>query len=277
MPLKSTVLLLALLSAGASAQTEQGLQSQARPYGLDIASPVYQRGSDAASVAYSATWYPTLRDYLDIGFLPGQDSPFIAYDPSNLTLTFDADVRVYGAFSAADHLNTLGYATTGGSPESPGARLIFPNAFLADRGPKYDTPAAHGDFVKLGAVTAGSKLDFFLIADTISHEDDVSVDFGNGSHYVSTDRSLNSDGLSHAVAFAYPGSPYLYIAFEESLGTGDERNFRDLFIAIDMGAANIANLAKAGAVAAPEPTLAASGLLTGVFMLGLSRRRQIRH
>jgi hypothetical protein len=120
-------------------------------------------------------------------------------------------------------------------------------------------PLLPGDFVNLGTIEGGSKLNFFLIANGAN---------GGGRVY-STDISTNPDGLNHVVAFTYalPGSPYLIIGFEDLFGGGD-KDFNDLIFAVDIGMANIAAL-----TGTPEPAL----LLTLGSMVGaiawIKRRR----
>ncbi len=260
------------LSALASAATENPIQSAARPYGLDIASPVYTGGSDAASAAFKQNTMPGMLHLVNVSleeysYKSDKDLEAIAYDPTKLKLSYETTARVYFLGEGAGYLNSLGYATTGGSPLSPGAELIFPNS-SSPIGPvssnsgvrSYDEPVLAGDFAELGTFAAGTQFDFFLIAQGAL----------GGTEFFSTIKSLNSDGLVHVVSLAYPGSPYLIIGFEDLTGGGD-RDYNDIVFVMDIGTANISKLQRLGA---PEPSLAIGSLLA-VSVLGFSRRRKI--
>jgi hypothetical protein len=260
-------------SAVASAATQNSVQSPARPYGLDIASPVYTGGSDADSAKFKTNTMPGMLHLVNVSleeysYKNDKALEAIAYDPTKLKLAYETTARVYFLGEGAGYLNSLGYATTGGSPLSPGAELIFPNGSSAV-GPVSSNsgtrssgePLLPGDFADLGTFAAGTQFDFFLIAQGAN----------GGSQFFSTINSLNSDGLVHVVSLAYPGSPYLIIGFEDITGGGD-RDYNDIVFVMDIGVENISKLSRLGA---PEPSLAAGGLLAAVSMLGFSRRRKI--
>ena len=110
----------------------------------------------------------------------------------------------------------------------------------------------------MGTFNAGTKLDFFLIANGAS----------GGSTVFSSQESLNGDGFTHHVAaftpqvFAVPqlNSPYVFIAFKDMWGGGD-RDINDAVIALNIGAANVRAL-----LATPEPAMP----LTFAACLGLA-------
>jgi len=77
----------------------------------------------------------------------------------------------------------------------------------------------------------GHQLDFFLISN--------GARLARGTY--STDSSINPDGIDHVVAFALADSPYLLIGFEDMYNGGD-RDYNDALFAVDIGAANVANL-----------------------------------
>lgn len=265
-PIASTLLALAATSFG---QTESPVQSAARPYNLDIVDTVQLAGSDEASADFQTNVLPGMLEIINSNLSEAtsvQNVAAISIDPTNLTLTSDATVRVYFLGEGAGYHNTLGYSTTNGSAITSDAALIFPDASSSQGlyGSGSDIrsssePLAPGDFVDLGTLTAGTSLDFFLIADGAN----------GGQNYYSTQDSLNADGIVHAVSLAADGSAYLIIGFEDLWGGGD-RDYNDLVFAVYIGQANVANLAALGA---PEPTLAAGALLS-CCGLAFNRRRR---
>jgi|GEM_PF-459711 len=255
----------------ATSQTSP-VQSAARPYDLNIVAPVQVAGSDAASKAFQTSVLPGMLDTIKTTLPEGQyHSPSqiaaMSLDVSKMVLGTTTDARVYFVSEGAGYQNTLGISTTGGSPLSKDAALIFPNVSSSvgyggsGSGVRSSSePLAPGDFVNLGTLKAGTALDFFLIANGAV----------GGNDFFSTKSSLNQDGLNHVVATATKGSPYLLLSFEDLKGGGD-RDYNDVVFAIDIGKANVAKIAGLGA---PEPSLASGSLLTGLVLLGFMRRRR---
>ena len=250
------------------------VQSPARPYNLSIDAPVQLAGSDAAAKAFQTNVLPGMIA-TELKLLPEQkyESPSylssISFDPSKLVLSSDTAARVYFLGEGAGYQNTLGISTTNSGPLSPGASLIFPNAsssvgFNGSGKPVRSTgePLLPGDFVDLGTLKAGTALDFFLISNGAV----------GGKDVLSTNKSLNADGIIHAVALSTPGSPYLVISFEDMVGGGDH-DYNDVYFAVDLGSATTSSVAKLVSLGAPEPSLALGALLAGGAMFGFSRRR----
>ncbi|MEI7911004.1 MAG: DUF4114 domain-containing protein [Verrucomicrobiota bacterium] len=255
-----------------SASQASPIQSAARPYKLSIDAPVQLAGSDAAAKAFQTSVLPGMIA-MEQKLLPEyrSESPqylsSISFDPSKLVLSADSSARVYFLGEGAGYQNTLGISTTNAGPTSPGAALIFPNASssvgfggggtaLRSAG----EPLLAGDFVDLGTLKAGTALDFFLIANGAV----------GGSDFVSTNQSLNKDGIVHAVAMSTPGSPYLIISFEDMVGGGDH-DYNDVYFALALGNTNVAHLIGLGA---PEPSLALGALMAGGALCGFGRRRR---
>ncbi len=198
------------------------------------------------------------------GFKPVKNGSATFLDPSKLVLGADYAARAYFLGENSKFSNTLGISTTGGSPFSKDAALIFPDATSPDAYQKPyrndSTPLLAGDFVELGKFQKGTQLDFFLIA--------------NGGEkaqgYFSTDSSLNEDGMRHAVVMALDGSPYLLIGFNDIMKGGD-KGFDNLVFALDIGMENMKLLT--GGLGAPEPSLAAGGILALCTIFGRKRRR----
>ncbi len=257
-----------------SAQVQSPVQSAARPYNLSIIAPVQVAGSDAASRAFQTSVLPGMLAAMKT-ILPeyksksAMDLAAISLDPSKLVLSVDTTARVYFLGEGAGYRNTIGISTTGGSPLSPGASIIFPDASSSDgyggSGSLVRTsnePLVAGDFVNLGTFKAGTALDFFLIASGAT----------GGRNFSSTNQSLNSDGIVHAVSLAANGSAYLIIGFEDMMGGGD-KDYNDVVFAVELGKANVAQLMGLGA---PEPSLALGSLCAGVALFAFGRHRRRR-
>lgn len=254
-----TALLAGLAPALLQAQTESAVQSAARPFNLDIASPVYLAGSDAKSADFQSNSLPGLMNLVNENLREYQavsDVGTKALDPTKLTLNTAAQVRVYFLGEGAGFWNTLGVNLNGTGPVSGDPLLIFPNASSHDSWYNYNSspdaarstsaPLRAGDFVDMGTVAGGTTLDFFLLADGARSP--------SLSRTWTADTTLNSDGLQHVVSFAVQDSPYLLIGFEDLAGGGD-RDYNDVVFAVEIGAANVTALAN------PEPHTVLSLLL----------------
>ena len=251
---------VAALSLNAFAQTASPVQSAARPFGLDIVDKVQLAGSDDASATFQSAVLPGLSSYLSSALPEGRGVNDRAHllDPSKLKLATDSNVRAYFIGEGAGYENSLGFNTAGGGVTSGNPELIFPNASTGGRRTD-STPLQAGDFVDLGTILGGQKLDFFLIANGATRSP--------GEVY-STDSSVNPDGINHVVSFATIYDSYLVIGFEDLLGGGD-RDFNDLLFAIDIGSLNVAAL-----TGTPEP---ATYMTMGLFLVGgvwVARRRK---
>ena len=252
-----------------STGTVSPIQSAASPLRLSVVAPVMLAGSDSASASFQQTTLPAVTSLLNtrLSEYHSVNDSALLLDPSQLILKTASDVRVYFIGEGAGYNNTLGFNTTGAGVATGDPALIFPNASSSVS--TYDpastakrtasAPLLPGDFVNLGQMSAGSLLNFFLIANGAS----------GGRNVFSTDQSVNPDGINHVVSFAYakPGSSLLIIGFEDLYGGGD-RDFNDLMFAVDIGAANIAAL-----TGTPEPAfyLTLGTLLAG--MVWLKHRR----
>lgn len=239
------------------------VQSTDRPFGLDVVAPVQAGGSDAESAAFMQNDLGGILDFLDqrLGERVELDDSLYALDPSKLVLQHDADIRLTFLGEGAGYHNSFGITTSGPSDlrTNPGdAELVFADA--STNGDWYDgqptgtrsenTPVLAGDFVDVGTLSAGTMMDFFLIANGAN----------GGTTTWWTDETANPDGLNHVVAFAPPGSSYLIIGFEDLYGGGDQ-DYNDLMVALEIGQANVRSL-----ISGNEPLL---WLLTAA-LLGLA-------
>ena len=266
------------------------VQSKADPYGLKIAGPVMVGGSTVASANFDKNVLPSALQ-LSAKYLPdgrnNLDSPAFAQkiDLNKLVLATKQTVTATFVSMGAGYQNSLGFdAIAPGNSDPAGwwqevnassSKLIFPAVSSpADYNPAGNYAGATrsasqlllpGDFVNMGTFNAGTKLDFFLIANG-----------GNGGSTVfSSVNSLNGDGFAHHVAaftpqvFAKPllNSPYVFITFKDMWGGGD-KDIQDAVIALNIGSANVKAL-----LATPEPAM---WLTLGSFLaLGIWAKRRL--
>ncbi|WP_251959290.1 PEP-CTERM sorting domain-containing protein [Nostoc commune] len=199
-------------------------------------------------------------------------------DPSNLNLKYDYDVSVYFINEGAGYRNQLAFDSTGTTNKSG---LLFNDISCAGAGCILggSNTLKLGDGVKIGNITGGSQLDFWLRADGFNR--------GNSANIFGTETGSNADGLQHAVAYAY--NNYILLAFEDLYGglnasgvdsktgkqnEGSDRDFNDVVVVLDIGEANVKALIGASV---PEPSVTLSMFAVGaVSMFGLRRRRQSR-
>lgn len=272
-PVKNKVYLAALTLAVSSnltlAQSQSPIQSAARPYALDIIDTVKVAGSDASSANFQSNILPGMLEAINLNLSESSsvnDLSSISLDPGKLVLGYDSNIRVYFLGEGAGYRNSLGFSTTGGTPLSADASLIFPDA-SANTGyggngtttRSSSAPLLAGDFVDLGSFTSGTSLDFFLIANGAT----------GGKQFFSTTQTANSDGIVHAVSLAQNGSAYLIIGFEDVLKGGD-KDYNDLVFAVEIGRKNVEHLVR---LSAPEPSLAIGSALAGMALFGMRRRR----
>lgn len=186
----------------------------------------------------------------------------VALDPSKLKLSTTSNVRAYFVGEGAGYHNSVGFNVNNYGTAGSNAKLIFPDASstgdgtFASGSQSNSNPLASGDFVDMGKFDAGSFLDFFLVSNGAN----------GGTNVFSTNKSKNPDHISHVVSYALPDSPFLIIAFEDLYGGGD-KDYNDVVMAIDIGAANVAHLA------GPEPSAFA---LTGIFLAAVLMVRRNR-
>jgi len=257
-------------SQAVAASQDSPVQSAARPYNLDIVAPVQIAGSDAAAKMFQAEVLPGMLETMNSTLREGKSLndkklAAMAFDPSKFVLGSDSTARVYFLGEGAAYHNTLGFSTTGGNPLTPDAALIFPDASsttaYGELGKALRTsnePLAVGDFVNLGNFKSGTALDFFLIANGAA----------GGKDFFSTNKSLNKDGLIHAVSLSANGSTYLLVGFEDMTGGGD-RDYNDVAFAVEL-----TSTPPPPGVGAPEPSMAIGALLSVIGLLGFSRSRR---
>ncbi len=264
--------------------TVSPVQSNARPFGLDIVAPVQLAGSDARAADFMENALPDIESVVNANLGERESIPNVsglALDPSALQLQFDSNVRAYFIGEGAGYHNTLGFFTTPYDAErglaATDAQLIFPDASSSvsylDTGSTSGTrsqsaPLLVGDFVDLGLLTAGTAINPFLISNGANGGTDVYTAFPD----------QNPDGIQHFVSLAvtaFADSPYLVIGIEDLRGGGD-RDFNDLVFVLDIGVENVAQL-----VAATVPLPPSVAALIGPSIMGLlvivRRKRRAGH
>lgn len=241
----------------------------------------------AHAFSWNSTWtQPTVKSKAQTGF---DDAPFQQFvqaeriqlpgagqfqlDASKLFLKYDHDVKVHFINEGAGYRNQLAFEATGATNASG---LVFNDISSAESIGNWGGDALDlGDSVSLGTVAGGSQLDFWLKADGYS----------GGSNIFGTKTASNLDKLQHVVAYAY--NNYIVLGFEDLYGdlwasgmdaaTGkynenSDRDFNDVVMVIDIGAANVKEL-----TGVPEPgtILALAGVgIAGA--LGLRRRQMVQ-
>lgn len=230
-------------------------------FNLSLVDKVEKAGSDERSEKFQGEVLPGLRELLGKAVPEGKklDDSLHRLDPSKLVLSTAVDARVYFIGEGAGFANTLGINTEGVGAKKGDPEILFPNASSNGIKRTEKEPLLAGDFVNVGKLEGGTKLDFFLIADGAN----------GGKNLFTTEASANPDKINHVITFATMYGSYLILGFEDILGGGD-RDFNDVLFAVDLGSVNIAAL-----TGTPEPRtwLVLGTLVGGVFWL---KRRQAR-
>lgn len=266
------ILTLLVSLSSASAAQYSPIQSPARPFGLNIVDQVQVAGSDQRSADFQSNYLSLMSQWGNMDLTSPsftQLTSTIALDPSKISLATQYDSRVYFIGDNTWKHSALGFNTAGGGITGGNPLLIFPDASESTttatvRPSKVKVPVRTatdpllpGDFVSLGTLSGGTQLDFFLISERTKRITDV----------FSTEASINPDGLSHALVFARPDSPYLFIGFEDLYGVSNGGSNSVLF-ALDVGAGNIHALTNM-----PEPSTI---LVLGSFLtLVICRKRTL--
>ena len=190
------------------------VQSPNRPLGLDIVDKVGLAGSDEQS-----------KEFLSINY-----DDYISVKSDSLILAEDFNIRAYFVGENTGYHNSLGFTL------NEKTSLIFPDTSLPSN--YYSSPNTRrterfplfpGDFVNLGNIEAGNKLDFFLVI---------------------KDKIADPNQM---VCFAQAENPYIFINFDDRGKT----DYNDVLIAIYVGEKNaqsiLDNNTGENGIPAPEP------------------------
>lgn len=240
--------------------SKEGAGVAGKNFNLSLVDKVNYAGSDDRSEKFQKDVLPELKQVLGKSLAEGKklDDSLHRLDPSKLVLSTAVDARVYFIGEGAGFANTLGINTEGVGAKKGDPEILFPNASSNGIKRTEKEPLLAGDFVNVGKIEGGTKLDFFLIADGAN----------GGKNVFSTEASANPDKINHVITFATVYGSYLILGFEDILGGGD-RDFNDVLFAVDLGAVNIAAL-----TGTPEPS---TYMTMGLFLAGgvwVMRRRK---
>ncbi len=239
----------------------------AYPDNLNLVGPTEATGSDAQAADFNSFAFTSLFPYIfnnssEGKFEPPANTllpPTTLLSPGSLQLTQDSNVRVYfvGAMDTVQK-NSLGLNLNGNFNINPGDNsLIFPNAntaAAAGAGGDPNAPYAGlavGDFVDIGALSAGDLLEFFML-----------VNGANGTlETLWTDPTQNPGGFNQVHSIAFDGTPYTLLAWEDGPFGNVDDDFDDLFMVVEI-------------VPVPEPEtyLLMGTLLAAVVVLGHKRK-----
>lgn len=231
------------LSSSALAGTPASPQATPVPLNLPVIGNVQVTGSDSRAAEFNSQWLPTFRRIINDNLSESvvfTSAPGFKLDSAEFFLRQQAarTIRIYFLAEGAGYQNTLGFSfTPAGSPTPGTPKIIFPNASIGSGRRTIDAPLREGDFVDIGVGGNGWQLDFFLISDAFRiwrNSNQTNTNLG----WLWNDKSRNSDGLQHVVAFALPDSPYILVGFEDILGGGD-LDYNDALFVVDVGIENV--------------------------------------
>ena len=231
------------VSKEALSGTPASPQATPVPLNLPVIGNVQVSGSDTRAAEFNSQWLPSFRTIINNNLserVVFTSAPGFKLDSAKFFLRQQAarTIRIYFLAEGAGYQNTLGFSfTPAGSPTPGSPKVIFPNASIGTGKRTIDIPIREGDFVDIGVGGNGWQLDFFLISNGFRlwrESNQTNTNLG----WLWNDKSKNSDGLQHVVAFALPDSPYILVGFEDILGGGD-LDYNDALFVVDVGIENV--------------------------------------
>jgi hypothetical protein len=210
------------LLADTDAQTLRNPQSNARPFGYETVSPVYQTGSDARAQRFNTNYLPKVMEIVNERFREGSEFENPGAVPLNvdrMVLNYDYDVRAYFIHEGAGYKNTVGVKL------ADDHKLLFPDCSYDGAG---GVRLQRGDFVNMGLIKKGTKIDLLVVPNGAGG--------GLGGKYyrLYTTSSLSDDKRQHYVGFWIEDTPLLLFGAEDLLGGGDN-DFEDVLVVLDFG------------------------------------------
>ena len=240
---------LLAVASGCGGPVESPVQSANRPHGLPLYGAVKQAGSDWKAARFQRDALPGLIVAASQKFNRENIAAHfgdVALDPQRLLVAETTRVRVYFVGEASGYRNAVGVNLSGVGIQEGEPKLLIPDetcrlklydaaAQVAGDPPRLsmepfgerteEFPLHPGDFVDLGRIPAGTRLNFFMVS---QEEDRVYTPMPEA----------NPDGIPHMVALAVDDSPYMVISFEDMYQGGD-RDFSDCVLAVEMSRYNI--------------------------------------
>ncbi len=210
------------LTPTVDAQSLRNPQAPARPFGYQPVSDVYKTGSDARASRFNTNYLPKVMEIVNERFREGgqfQNPEAVPLNVDRMVLNYDYDVRAYFIHEGAGYKNAVGVKL------GADHKLLFPDC-------SYDgvhgVRLQRGDFVELGLVEKGTKLDLLVIPN--------GGNGGLGGRYyrLYSTPSLSDDKRQHYVGFWIEDTPLLLFGAEDLLGGGDN-DFEDVMIVLDFG------------------------------------------
>jgi hypothetical protein len=154
-------------------------------------------------------------------------------DPTKLKLTSAKKINIYFIDEGAGYRNQLKLVAVSGTNKNG---LVFYDGSKGTGGNELRA----GDYVTVGnnlsnndVVQAGTVLDFQLRANGFDTSNNTSRSTADVWY---ADKTKNSDGLQHVIAYEYQG--FLVLAWEDLKGGGD-KDYNDIVFAVDIGQANL--------------------------------------
>ncbi|MBB63891.1 MAG: hypothetical protein CMO81_02385 [Waddliaceae bacterium] len=254
------------------------VQATSRPLGLDVVNLVQKNDSDAASINFRDNILTNIVNYVDDHTsIQGSFSVpvFNQVDPATFTAPVAGLARVYYVGGTNTRHNSLGYSRGNDFSLNPGdPKLVFPDASTnlftrtASSSSVLGQPLIPGDFVELGPVALGEKINFFLIPDGAEEPAPGQAELW----WTDPAQNFPSDALQHALAVVPAGTDILLYGWEDrhSLDQQFDGDFNDLFIALQI-------IPTSAAVPEPETYLILVSFLLFVACIRKKQKPQKAH
>ncbi|MGB3402923.1 MAG: DUF4114 domain-containing protein [Microcoleaceae cyanobacterium] len=222
--------------------------------------------------------YEYLRDHeldnLDTTMAPGNST---LVDLNNLFLNHSSDISITFLGEGTVKKNDLSYNVNGGANTTIWNDIngIHGSAsdFLDTETDPTNGTMTHGETMNLGSFNKGDQFEFMLTPE-YSGVDENGVKREGVVYSSITGNSVNSDGLQHAIGYAF-NNRYMILGFEDLYGESgqarsqggenSDRDFNDVLFLVDLGEGN---------VSVPEPATASALFAAGALGLFGVRRKK---
>jgi hypothetical protein len=223
--------------------------------------------------------YEYLRDTeltnLDTTMAPANSS---LVDLNNLFLQHDSEISITFLGEGTVKQNDLSYNVNGGANTAIWNDVNAVNNSASDF---LETPTdptngtmQYGETMSLGSFNKGDQFEFMLTPE-YSGRDENGVKREGVVYSSITGNSVNSDGLQHAIGYAF-NDRYMILGFEDLYGESgqarsqggenSDRDFNDVLFLVDLGEGNLEKV--------PEPATASALLAAGALgVFGVRRKK----